>query len=127
MPLVTSVCPGWIATKPLKRLPSTNTGQIRNAPPAAKSTPPSQRIVSPSIVHSSLRSVYAGRYAFRNPIIPNTGQHPTVAATLAHAGTKISSSEKRHTREREQHNHKHYQCRVREERPETTPTQNRET
>src|SRR5438309_9006975 len=38
--------------QPLNRWPSTNTDQIRNAPPAVKSTTPSQRIVSPSIVHS---------------------------------------------------------------------------
>src|SRR6266550_7839960 len=74
MPPVTRVCLGWIATRPLNRFPNTKTGQIRNAPPAAKSATPTQRIVSPSIVHRSLRSVYAGRYALRTPIITKTGR-----------------------------------------------------
>src|SRR5215469_16067631 len=52
MPRVTSVCPGWMATSPLKRCPSTNTGQIRSAPPAAERTTPNQRMASPSTVHA---------------------------------------------------------------------------
>jgi tetratricopeptide (TPR) repeat protein len=43
MPLVTSVCLGWIATSPLNRLPNTNTGQTRNALPAANKPTPTQR------------------------------------------------------------------------------------
>jgi hypothetical protein len=53
--------PGLEATNPLNRRPSTTTGQIRNAPPAAKRTTPSQRMASPSRVQNSFRSVYAGR------------------------------------------------------------------
>src|SRR5204863_3891069 len=122
MPPVTRVCPDWIATKPLNRSPSTKTGQIRNAPPAAKSATPSQRIVSASIVHNSLRSVNAGRYALRNPIIPKTGRTPAVASGLTHAGAKISAGEERYTREGEQYDHERDQRWVREERPKTTPT-----
>jgi hypothetical protein len=44
-PLVTSVCPGWMATT-LNRWPSTKTGQIRKARPAAKRGTPSQRCVT---------------------------------------------------------------------------------
>src|SRR5262249_4958584 len=55
------------------------------------------------------------------------GTHPAVAAGLAHAGAQVPAGEKRHTREREQHHHERYQCRVGEERPRPTPTQNRET
>src|SRR5258708_24641235 len=49
--------PGLDRDQPVKRLPSTKTGHRRSAPPAAKRTTPSHRIVSPSIVQKSMRSV----------------------------------------------------------------------
>src|SRR3984893_2837539 len=61
-----------MATSPLNRWPSTNIGQIRSAPPAAKRTTPSQRMVSPSRVQNPARSVHAGRKASSSPISAKT-------------------------------------------------------
>ena len=87
MPDVTRRCPGWMATSPLKRSPSTKTGQRRRAPPAANSTTPIQQFAADG---PEVDAVGVGRQKHVEHADHAKGhQHPAVGAIFLLAGTEI--------------------------------------
>ena len=88
MPVVTSVWPGWIATSPLNRRPSTNTGQSRSAPPREqKDAEPSYGI---AVDGPEIDAVCVGRQiTIEQPQHSKSYEHPAVATVLAHTGAHI--------------------------------------
>src|SRR5438270_8891308 len=84
-----------MATSPLNRRPSTKTGQIRSAPPAAKRKTPSQRTESP-VERPDLVSIrVGGQICAQYPDQAEGDKDPAVAAILAFARAQISTSEER--------------------------------
>src|SRR5690348_18453039 len=81
-----------MATNPLNRRPSTKTGQIRSAPPAAKRTTPSQRmapIEDPELLPISVGRQIRGHQTDQ----PKGYDDPADGTRLAHTRAQISAAE----------------------------------
>jgi hypothetical protein len=98
MPLVTSVCPGWMATRPLNRRPSTKTGQIRRAPPGREEpdTKPAHGIAVDDPERPPVRVGW--QISGQQPDQCKGDEDPAVAPILAHTRAQIAVSDQGGTR-----------------------------
>jgi hypothetical protein len=118
---VTLCGPGWMATKPLNRLPSTNTGQIRSAPTGSREDDP-KPTNGIAINGPELLPVGIGRQIrVQQPDHAKGYDHLPIAAILPRPWTDISAGEKRYASQRESHYRQRDQRRVREECRKSAP------
>ena len=82
---------GWMATSPVKRWPSTWTGQIRSAPPEEQDAEPADRV---AVDGPDLLAIGVGRQiGAEQADQPEDDEDPAVAPILAHARAEAAAGE----------------------------------
>ena len=118
---MTSVCPGWIATNPLKRLP-----QHKDRPEPQRTTGSEENDTEPSdriaVDGPEVDAVRVGRQiGVQQPKHSKSCEDPAVVTILAHTGAHISAGEKRHARQSEEYDRERGQRQGGEERRKPAP------
>jgi len=114
-----------MATNPLNRWPSTKTGQIRSAPPAAKNdAKPANGI---AVEGPEPNPVCVGRYiGVQQPDQREGYDDPAVGTILPLAGAQVPVTEERYAGQHEERDRKGNQGRVREEGGKSAPAKDGE-
>jgi hypothetical protein len=112
-----------MATNPLNRRPSTNTGQIRSAPTGGEENDAKPAngipIESPELFPVCVRRQIGVEQSDQ----PEDCDHPAVGTILAHSGAQISGAEERDAGQHKEYDRKRNQGRVGEEGSKASPTE----
>jgi hypothetical protein len=126
MPLVTSVCPGWMATSPLNRI-----GEHKDGPKSLRTTGNEEHDPKPAscvaVDRPQLFPVCVGWQIGVQQSEQQEGEEdPAVATILAHTRAQISASKERSPSQYEDRNRERDESRVREKGSKPAPAEHRQ-